>query len=96
MEIYSWQLDTCVWSEKERLDPKSESELSAYGSHLVVSLDKIVQVICTGEKQPGTPKFRVQGNEKKAAKTHVKKKQWPLRQRRAMRKWGLGNQGLTL
>ena len=42
MEIYSWQLDTCVWSEKERLDPKSESELSAYGSHLVVSLDKIV------------------------------------------------------
>jgi len=42
MEIYSWQLDTCVWSEKERLDPKSESELSAHGSHLVVSLDKIV------------------------------------------------------
>lgn len=42
MEIYSWQLDTCVWTEKERLDPKSESELSAHGSHLVVSLDKIV------------------------------------------------------
>lgn len=28
MEIYSWQLDTCVWSEKERLDPESESEES--------------------------------------------------------------------
>lgn len=70
METYSRQLDTCVWSEEQRLYLDNQSEESpAQGSYLVMSLDKTVYVICIGEKQLGTPKFRGQRNEEKAAKT---------------------------
>ena len=43
METYSRQLDTCFWSEKQRLHLDNQSEeSSAQGSHLVMSLDKTV------------------------------------------------------